>query len=205
MAIDIPIGFPTGGRPAGARVPRCPAELGLPYAGWDAIEAQTHVLATQAAVTRTGTGVIQQAYALGRKILEVERWLPSSPCPVYEVHPEVSFAVLLAAPAQTSKKTWAGMVERRRALEAAGVSLDSIGAESLAAARASVDDILDATVAAWSAARIARGAARSFSDPRQVDGSGGEWRSGRSRRPSRWRRGALRALPSAALVPYSCG
>ncbi len=66
-------------------------------------------------------GISQQAYALGPKILEVERWLPSSPCPVYEVHPEVSFAVLLGEPARASKKTWAGMVERRRALEAAGI------------------------------------------------------------------------------------
>ena len=176
VAIDIPIGLPTGG-------PREADRLAREFLGArrnsvfltpvrDAIVAQTHALATQAAVSRTGTGVSQQAYALGRRILEVERWLPSAPCPVYEVHPEVSFAVLLGAPAQTSKKTWAGMVERRGALEAAGVSLDCIGAETLAAARASVDDILDAAVAAWSGARIAGGEARSFPDPPQVDASG---------------------------------
>ena len=177
VAIDVPIGLPTGG-------PREADRLAREFLGRrrnsvfltpvrDAIEAQTHALATQAAVIRTGTGVSQQAYALRRKIMEVERWLASSPRPLYEVHPEVSFAVLLGAPAQTSKKTWAGMVERRRGLEAAGVSLDRIGAESLAAARASVDDILDAAVAAWSAARIARGGARSFPDPPQVDNASG--------------------------------
>jgi predicted RNase H-like nuclease len=176
VAIDIPIGLPTRGhRDADLLArdfvgPRRHSVFLTPVR--DALEAGTHALATQAAVARTGTGISQQAHALGRKILEVERWLPSSPCPVWEVHPEVSFAVLLGAPAQASKKTWAGMVERRNALEAAGISLDGIGVDSAAAARASVDDVLDATVAAWSAARIVRGAARSFPDSLQLDVSG---------------------------------
>ena len=176
VAIDTPIGLPTGN-------PREADLLAREFVGArrnsvfltpvrDAIEAQTHARATQAAARLTGTGISQQAYALGRKILEVERWLPSSPCPVYEVHPEVSFAVLLGAPARASKKSWAGMVERRDALEAAGISLDGIGTDSVAAVRASVDDILDAAVAAWSAVRIARKTARSFPDPPQLDASG---------------------------------
>ncbi len=176
VTIDIPIGLPTGG-------PREADLLARKFVGArrnsvfvtpvrEAIEAQTHARATQTASARTGTGISQQAYALGRKILEVERWLPSSPCPVYEVHPEVSFALLLGAPARASKKSWAGMVERRDALEAAGISLDDIGTDSVAAVRASVDDILDAAVAAWSAARIARKTARSFPDPPKVGASG---------------------------------
>ena len=176
VAIDIPIGLPTG-RPRSADLlarkllgARRSSVFLAPVR--DAIEARTHALATQAAVARTGVGISRQAYALGRKILEVERWLPSAPCPVYEVHPEVSFALLLGAPARASKKTWAGMVERRSALEAAGIHLDRISEGSGAAARASVDDMLDAAVAAWSAARIARGAARSFPDPPEVDAAG---------------------------------
>ena len=176
VAIDIPIGLPTAG-------PREADLLARRFLGArrssvflapvrEAIVAQTHALATQAALARTGTGISQQAYALGRKILEVERWLPSSPWPVYEVHPEVSFAVLLGAPARASKKTWAGMVERRNALQAAGIDLDQISADSGAATRASVDDMLDAAVAAWSAGRIARGAARSFPNPPELDASG---------------------------------
>lgn len=66
----------------------------------------------------------------------------------------MSFAVLLRAPARASKKTWAGMVERRNALQAAGIHLDRISVDSIAATRASVDDMLDAAVAAWSAARL---------------------------------------------------
>ena len=174
IAIDIPIGLSTGG-------PREADVLARGLLGArrnslfltpvrEAIEAETHALATEAAIARTGTGISRQAYALARKILEVEHWLSSAPCPVYEVHPEVSFAVLLGAPARASKKTWAGMIERRHALQAAGISLEHT--DSVAAVRASVDDMLDAAVAAWSAARIARGAARSFPDPPQLDASG---------------------------------
>lgn len=136
----------------------------------EVLEAETHAEATRMAKARTGTGISQQTYALRKKILEVERWLPSSPCPVYEVHPEVSFAVLLGAPARASKKTWAGMVERRNALEAAGISLDAI--EDVATRRAAVDDVLDAAIAAWTAERIAAGTARSFPSPPQRDVSG---------------------------------
>ena len=174
VAIDIPIGIPMGGAREADVLAR--AFVGARRSSVfltpvrEVIEAQTHALATRAASARTGTGVSQQAYALGPKILEVERWLPSSPCPVYEVHPEVSFTVLLGAPARASKKTWAGMVERRRALEAAGISLDRI--DGVAAVRASVDDMLDAAVAAWSAARIAEGTARSLPDPPALDAAG---------------------------------
>jgi predicted RNase H-like nuclease len=173
VAIDIPIGLPTSGtreadllarRFLGAR--RSSVFL-TPVR--EAIEAETYAVATATALARTGTGISQQAYALGKKILEVERWLASSPCLVFEVHPEVSFAVLLGAPAKASKKTWAGMVERWQALQAAGISLDRIN--GIAGVRASVDDMLDAAVAAWTAGRIARGAARSFPDSPQYDSS----------------------------------
>ncbi len=167
VAIDIPIGLPTGGHrqadlEARAFVGKRRNSVFLTPVR-EAIVAETHALASRAAFERTGAGVSQQAYALGTKMLEVERWLPSSPSPVYEVHPEVSFAVLLGAPALAPKKTWAGMVQRRHGLAAQGISLDE--ANGAAAIRASVDDMLDAAVAAWTARRIVRGKARSFPDP----------------------------------------
>ena len=125
----------------------------------EALEADTHALATQAAIARTGAGISHQAYALRGKILEVEQWLSSSPFPLYEVYPEVSFAVLLGTPARASKKTWAGMVERRNALEAAGITLNGI--EGVAT-----------VVAAWTGRRIASRTARSFPDSPQLDPSG---------------------------------
>jgi predicted RNase H-like nuclease len=79
---------------------------------------------------------------------------------VYEVHPELSLAVLLGAPAAAPKKSWAGMAERRRALNDAGLNLDDVRGE--AATRAGVDDMLDAAVAAWSARRVLDGCAVIF-------------------------------------------
>ena len=55
--------------------------------------------------------------------------------PVYEVHPEISFAVLLGAPASAPKKSWAGMCERRRALEGAGLTLDHIHGDAATTGR----------------------------------------------------------------------
>jgi predicted RNase H-like nuclease len=78
------------------------------------------------------------------------------------VHPEVSFAILLGAPPSAPKKSWAGMSERRVALEHAGLSLHQIGGD--AAVRAAVDDTLDAAVAAWSARRIFLGQAVTLPD-----------------------------------------
>ncbi len=78
--------------------------------------------------------------------------------------------MLLGAPAVAPKKTWAGMLERRQGLEAEGISLDQFA--GAAALRASVDDMLDATVGAWTARRIAQGQARSFPDPPPLDTSG---------------------------------
>ena len=175
IGIDIPIGLPEAGRRQSDLAAR--DFLGArrnslfhtPVRA--ALEAATHAEATAASVRVTGSGLSQQSFALGRKIIEVERWLPSSPCPVFEVHPEVSFAVLLGAPAVASKKTWAGMRERWLGLAAAGMDLQALDGGTAAVA-ASVDDMLDAAVVAWSAARIAAGRARSFPDPPEM-GPGG--------------------------------
>lgn len=164
ITIDIPIGLPEDGRREADVAAR--AFLGARRNSVfftpvrRAVEAATHAEATAASLRATGGGISQQSFALSQKILEVERWLPSAPCPVFEVHPEVSFAVLLGAAASAPKKTWAGMVERWRALTRAGIVVD--GLDGPATLTASVDDMLDAAVAAWSARRIAAGTARTF-------------------------------------------
>jgi predicted RNase H-like nuclease len=57
------------------------------------LSAKPFAAAVAESVRQSGTGISQQAYALRTKILEVEEWLPTSTSPVWEVHPEVSFAV----------------------------------------------------------------------------------------------------------------
>jgi predicted RNase H-like nuclease len=127
------------------------------------IEASTHAVTTAASVRSTGFGVSQQSVAPTPRIREVDEWDQYAPCRVYEVHPEISFAVLLGAPASAPKNSWAGMSERRRALEWGELTLEHIDGD--AAVRAAVDDVLDAPVAAWSARRIARGQAMKVPDP----------------------------------------
>ena len=81
---------------------------------------------------------------------------------VFEVHPEVSFCGLAGEWLGWSKKSWNGLLLRRRLLADAGIVLpDAI--PDLAAAVA--DDIVDAAVVAWSARRIASGEARALPDP----------------------------------------
>lgn len=175
FAVDIPIGLPAEGRrPADldARAllgPRRSSVFLTPVRA--ALEAPTYHEATRISARRTGHGISRQAYALRPKILEAERWRHEVRAPVREVHPELTFSVLLGRPAGASKRTWAGMVERRRALEAAGIDLDDLGD---AGARAGVDDVLDAAAAAWSARRIAQGRAISVPDPPPPDPDTGE-------------------------------
>ena len=102
-----------------------------------------------------------QAFSLLPKIGEVDTWLPKAPCRVVEAHPEVSFTELAGEPAPP-KKTWAGAEHRRTLLERAGISLTGSLGE---AGDASVDDVLDAAVAAWTARRVLLGTAIPFPDP----------------------------------------
>ena len=85
-----------------------------------------------------------------------------------EVHPEVSFRELARRPMR-SKHTSDGLAERRRLLEEAGVELPA------AAPRIAEPDLLDATIAAWTAARYARGEALALPEG-QTERIGAIWR-----------------------------
>lgn len=179
IGVDIPIGLPRAG-PRRADVdarrllgPRRSSVFLTPVR--EALEARTHAEASATARRRTGHGVSRQAYGLAGRILEADAWAPRAPVPVWEVHPEVCFAVLLGHPATASKKTWSGMRERLTALEAAGVGLADLSGTG----RAAPHDVLDAAAVAWSAERLLRGQGgacrtRQRSTPRP----GAPWRSG---------------------------
>lgn len=172
--VDIPIGLPVGGK-ARAADREAQRFLGsrrstvFATPSRESLEAPTLADAIALSRARTGAGVTAQAYALRARILEVAAWLPGAGVDVREIHPEVSFAVLVGRPVATSKRTWNGAQERTAALAAAGIRLpDRLGP---AGSVAGVDDVLDAAVAAWTARRIARGEAISFpSPPEDVDG-----------------------------------
>lgn len=126
------------------------------------LDAPSYADACAVARALDGRAISRQAWALRAKILEVGAWLTAAPCPVYEVHPEVSFSLLTGAPISAGKRSAAGLAARRQALSQAGIvaPTDLVDARGVAA-----DDVLDAAVVAWSARRIAAGRARSFPDP----------------------------------------
>jgi len=150
IGVDVPIGLPRPGsrrradeearRVAG---PRRSSVFLTPSR--QALEALTY---TEARAVAPGTSA--QGWALRTAILDAAR--VDDPR-VREVHPEVSFAVLAGEPLTFAKRTWNGHRERVRLLAKAGIKIPN----RLDAGIVAADDVLDATVAAWTATRIARG------------------------------------------------
>ena len=171
VAVDIPIGLLDNGHRAADQLVR--EALGVrrnslfmtPIRA--AVEADDHGAAILLNRSATGAGVSAQAFALREKILEVERWLPTARCPVVEVHPEYCFAEMDAGtPMRAAKRSWQGMIDRRRMLERHGIVLDAV--DPRVGARVPVDDLLDAAAAAWTARRVLAMSARSLPDPPQL-------------------------------------
>jgi predicted RNase H-like nuclease len=134
--------------------------------------AATHreAVAVCRALTDPPAGFSVQAWSLRGKIAQADELRARQPGRLYEVHPELSFAGLNGGPViAASKKSWNGQMTRRAVLARAGIRLpDDLAGAGIVPA----DDILDAAAVAWTAARIARGQAASFSDPPQPDDAG---------------------------------
>jgi predicted RNase H-like nuclease len=160
IGVDIPIGLPAEG-PRAADLearrfvgPRRSSVFPAPTR--TALTAPTYAEARLLAPSLSA-----QSFAIGKKILEVEACLDDR---VFEVHPEVSF-VALAGRHLSPKRSWNGQMERRQLLAGAGLELP----ERLTAGAAPVDDVLDAAVAAWSAARKARGEAKTLPEDPPIE------------------------------------
>jgi predicted RNase H-like nuclease len=170
IAIDIPIGLPDVGQRVADQLaydllgPRRKSVFFVPVRG--ALETDDFDLANRISRESSNNGVSKQAHSLRKKILEVDKWLKSAPCQVKEIHPEVSFFAMLGGPLEYSKRTWAGMNLRRAALRDEGIDLDRL--VDFTGESASVDDVLDAAAAAWSAQRIERGTQGCLPDPPEI-------------------------------------
>lgn len=117
---------------------------------------------------RDGRGLSKQSFHLFEKIREVDEFVADRR--LHEVHPEISFRLMKGGVLPHRKKTFGGMRERWSLLETNGVVLPG---DHPALAPIGIDDVLDAAAVAWSARRIASGAARSFPETtEQRDRSG---------------------------------
>lgn len=116
-------------------------------------------------------GISRQGFNLAPRIREVAE-LAAHDDRIVEVFPESSFRAMAGRPLEATKKSWAGMAERRRLLAEADPPLvvpDRIGG----AGRVPVDDVLDAAAVAWTAWRVVTGTAERFTDDEQVDAATG--------------------------------
>lgn len=155
VGVDIPIGIPDSGTRhadvAARRFLGSRASTVFPTPIRPVLEAPTYAEARAIAVELTGKSVSAQSYALRDRVLDVDEHAHRDER-VIEVHPEVSFSELAHRPLLPKKRT-DGQAERRALLEEAGIELPAW------VPRIAEPDLLDATVAAWSAGRYARGEA----------------------------------------------
>jgi predicted RNase H-like nuclease len=171
LGVDIPIGIPEAEpRPADAAArrfvgPRASSVFPTPVRR--VLEAPTYAKAREVAVRLMGKSISAQTYSLRQRILEVDEHAARDER-VVEVHPEVSFRQLARRPLQT-KHASRGLAERRALLEDAGFELPA------PVPRVAEADLLDATIAAWTAARYARGEALPLPDT-HTERIGAIWR-----------------------------
>lgn len=108
----------------------------------------------------TGKRISKQNFHMFPKLREVNQIVtPTMQGRVFEIHPEVSFWALAGGrPMDHPKDKTAGYLERRALLAGAfSVPIWSREEARSVARPATPDDVLDATVAAWTARRVAEG------------------------------------------------
>ena len=138
------------------------------------LNAADHAEANRLSREETGWGLSIQAFHLLPKVREVRAVLnpadlsPHAKPQVAEVHPETSFAVLAGQPMGASKRQPDGQAERLAALEP---EFDNLDATPPLPKAATLDDLLDAAAAAWTARRMAAGTARILGQG-EVDATG---------------------------------
>lgn len=189
LAVHLPIGLLDHAQPGGRQCDRAARKvLGsgrrssiFSAPSRDVLDAATHAEANarSKAGSSSGIGVSLQTFNITGKVREVDDALRSGRASldrVREVHPELAFWEMgsrgLMPP---SKKTTAGIQERRRLLEGTGWFTGLDFGEVLARfPRRDVgrDDILDAAAACWSAGRLARSQEKRVPDRPPKDSHG---------------------------------
>lgn len=154
IGIDIPIGLPTAGYRECDRAAREVLRTArnsvffTPVRG--VLDATTYPAANARSRELTGKGLAKQTWHILDRVRDVDEALGDPPDRrVVEVHPEVSFR-RLDPRVSAGKKSASGAGQRIRAL---GDWLDVDAALGDVPAGPSLDDALDALVAAWSAQR----------------------------------------------------
>jgi predicted RNase H-like nuclease len=163
FGIDMPIGLArTGARRCddAARAflgwPRSSSVFSAPVRG--ALQGTTYVDVCRLHRRIDGRAVSRQAFGLFNKLREVDALLrlhPQTATRVFEVHPEVSFALWRGRPMTHGKKSPQGRRERKALIKARWRKLvDRLDAQ-LPGSGYAQDDLLDAIAVLWSTIRHA--------------------------------------------------
>jgi predicted RNase H-like nuclease len=179
VCVDIPIGLSDNDKPRECDVaarkilggPRASSVFPAPIR--PCLSANDYETARRISLERSGKKLNRQSFALLAKILQVdEAMTPELQHRVREIHPEVSFCALNGnRPITQSKKTPPGQAQRSRLLRKVFADFENILARVLARGCA-VDDLLDALVAAWTAAQTVMVKARTLPDNPTHDSKG---------------------------------
>ena len=153
IGVDIPIGLPETPLREADRAARefVGKRRSSVFATFPSVvlEAPTYEEATAICVARGWPKPSIQSYGMRHRIFEIAR-LAAADERLIEVHPEVSFRELHGR-TLSPKRTGSGGSERSLALADVGIDLPDLAHP--------LDDVLDATVVAWSAMRYADGKA----------------------------------------------
>lgn len=185
VAIDMPIGLPDAAEPGGRECEwlarkelgeRGPSVFSSPCRA--ALGTNDHP--TASALNRASSphaiGLSKQSVALFGKMREVDAAVtPEAQSRVFEVHPELCFTALARVVEWREKirpkSSFLGLVQRLDLLKRVNLDVAPL-LERCAELKAKEDDVIDATVAAWTAARRATGEALRYpaAPPRDARG-----------------------------------
>ena len=181
VAIDIPIGLLDRPHPGGRLCDRAARRLlGRPRAS----SVFTPPLRKQLTVRAYGgprtKGMSRQTFGILPKIREVDAALSRSPRGLfYEAHPELAFALAAGRPMMSNKKRVCGHRERVEVLHTLPAPWGPVlrwvlacGETCYRRGKVGRDDLIDAAILSWTAARIATGQARSLPVAPLRDGLG---------------------------------
>jgi predicted RNase H-like nuclease len=164
-AIDVPIGLPESGpRSCDHHARRFLGRRGssvFPAPLRALLGLSDYAEANRVSRELQKRGISKQAFAIVPKVAQIDRLLQRHRelrPRVYEVHPEVSFAMWSASPLADSKHTREGAALRRALVSAHFGSVPDVPRG------ASENDLLDAMAALWTAERIHAGRAHSLGD-----------------------------------------
>ncbi len=176
VCVDIPIGLSNGPQPR-----RCDRQarklLGRPRAASvffvpprQCLAADDYETASQICLRQGGRKLSTQSFALLKKIRQVDRLMtPFLQKRLRETHPELCFRALNGnQPVKYNKKTVAGCQLRLKLLQTVIANVPKVLARTPPSGWA-VDDALDAIVAAWAAAQMLAGRARSLPEDPPLD------------------------------------